>query len=185
MSIFPACDKAKLHYQTLERFKTKMVLLHNCWTKKVCLDCHCLEEISWWQCFLKSNKMVKSLEVKKPDEWTFSDASAIGHGSIWNGKEIQGLFTEKQKALPINTKELLAIYYALGAHTWNLVRKVVHLKCDNTTAIACIKNFGSRDVLRNKITARIFNIAFDHDITLQISYVKSEDNILDRGQQKI
>ena len=184
VSIFPTSDEAKLHYRTLERFKTKMVLLHNSWCKKIHLDDSCFDEISWWQTFWQTNKMVKSLEVKKSDEWIFLDASKIGHGSIWNGKEVQGLFTEKQKILPINTKELLAIYYALGAHAQNLVGKVVHFKCDNTTAIACIKNFRCRDVLRHKITTRIFNMAFAHGITLQISYVKSEDNISDRTSRK-
>ena len=55
----------------------------------------------------------------------YSDASGFGYGSTWNGVEVQGLFTEKQKLLSINTKELLAIYYALGAHAEKLSNEVV------------------------------------------------------------
>ena len=33
VAIFPACLQAKLHYRTLERYKTKRVLLHRSWSK--------------------------------------------------------------------------------------------------------------------------------------------------------
>ena len=68
--------------------------------------------------------IVHSLHVHKPTVEIYSDASGFGFSSTWNGIEVQGLFTEKQKLLLINTKELLAIYYALGAHAEKLSGEV-------------------------------------------------------------
>ena len=108
----------------------------------------------------------------------YSDASGFGYGSTWDGVEVQGLFTECQKSLSINTKELLAIYYALGAHAEKWTGEVVMVRCDNTTAISCIKNCGSSDFLRDKITGYIFELAFKHNFEIRISYVQSADNCL-------
>ena len=54
--------------------------------------------------------MTKSLRKRDLTVTIFTDSSKISFGSVWNGKELQGQFTEKQKMLSINTKELLAIY---------------------------------------------------------------------------
>ena len=124
VAIFPACPKAKLHYRTLEHFKTKMVLVHGSWRKWIKLTDTCLRECEWWLHFLKSGPIVHSLHVHKPTVEIYSDASSFGYASTWNGIEVQGLFTEKQKLLLINTKELLAIYYALGAHAEKLSGEV-------------------------------------------------------------
>ena len=159
VSIFPACDKAKLHYRTLERFKTKMVLNHSGWGKQICLSDSCLKECEWWFVYLQSCVITKSLSIRKPTVEIYSDASGFGYGSMWNRTEVQGLFMEKQKLLSINTEELLAIYYALGAHAAKLSGEVVLIRCDKTTAISCIKHHRSADVLRDKITVYVFELA--------------------------
>ena len=114
----------------------------------------------------------------------YSDASGFGYGSTWNGIEVQGLFTECQKSLSINTKELLAIYYALGTHANKLAGEVVMVRCDNTTAISCIRNCGSSDFLRDKITVCIFELAFKHNFEIRISYVQSAENLSNRVSSK-
>ena len=161
VSIFPACDKAKLHYRTLdlEQFKTKMVLNHSGWGKQICLSDSCLKECEWWFVYLQSCVITKSLSIRKPTVEIYSDASGFGYGSMWNRTEVQGLFMEKQKLLSINTEELLAIYYALGAHAAKLSGEVVLIRCDKTTAISWIKHHRSADVLRDKITVYVFELA--------------------------
>ena len=93
---------------------------------------------------------------------------------------MQGLFSEKQKSLSINTKELLVIYYTLGAWASDLKNEIVHLKCDNMCALFCISKFGSRDKLHDHITVKIYTLAEAHNIKLQISYVKSAENKSDK-----
>ena len=113
----------------------------------------------------------------------FSDASKTGFGAVWNTEEFQGKFTQKQQCLSINTKELLAIYYTLSTFAHRLKNEVVLLRCDNMTALYCIKSFGSRDSLRHTITKKIYALANIHNFELRISYVKSADNISDKTSQ--
>ena len=53
--------------------------------------------------------------------------------------------------------------------------------CDNTTAIACIRKFGSsKDFLRDTIRKKVFHIAKVNNFEIQISYVKSAENKSDK-----
>ena len=61
VSIFPACDKAKLHYRTLERYKTMKILEFSSWSKQICLSDDCITEMQWWKSFLTAGPIVKSL----------------------------------------------------------------------------------------------------------------------------
>ena len=45
----------------------------------------------------------------------YSDASRFGWGALIEGHNVNGPFSEKQKLLSINTKELLAIYFGLSS----------------------------------------------------------------------
>ena len=179
VSIFPASEEAPLHYRKLERFKVQQVAKFKSWSKLVKLSSDCVQELKWWDNHLSHNIISRSLHILKFTEEIFSDASGYGYSSTWRGIEVQGLFTEKQRLLSINTKDLLATYYALGAHASKLTSKVVMLRCDNMTAISCIRKKGSSHVVRNRITELIFDIVFTHRFTIQISYVKSKENISD------
>ena len=52
------------------------------------------------------------------------------------------------------------------------------------TAIYCIEQRGSSNVLRDQITKQIFDLAKKHNFSLQISYIKSKDNPSDRVSRK-
>ena len=58
------------------------------------------------------------------------------------------------------------------------------LMCDNMTAIFCIKNFGSRDVLHDVLTKKIDHLAKVHCFTIDIKYVQSKSNISDKVSRK-
>ena len=46
VSFFPASDEAKLHYRTLEKFKTKCLLVNSSWSAKIRLSEKCLQRIT-------------------------------------------------------------------------------------------------------------------------------------------
>ena len=179
VSFFPASDKARLHYRILERYKTHQVSEHKSWKFHLRLDRQCIAEINWWYELLERD-MTKSLRKRDPTVTIFTDSSKIGFGSVWNGEELQGQFTEKQKMLSINTKELLAIYYTISTYASRLRGQAVHLKCDNMTAISCVRSFGSSDVLRDWITQKLYHLAHSYNFSLDISYVQSKQNLSDR-----
>ena len=180
VSFFPASDEARLHYRVLERFKVKRLIETKSWNCKLQLDRHCIAELQWWKSYLTGG-IIKYLHKREVTQTIFTDSSSFGFGSSWNDIQFQGLFTEKQKQLCINTKELLAIYYTLSHYGEKLHREIVHIRCDNTTAISCIRKFGSsKSVLRDTITKKIFHIVKVHEFGLQISYVKSAENKSDK-----
>ena len=82
------------------------------------------------------------------------------------GHNAHGLFSEKQKLLSINTKELLAIYFSLSSLGQFLKGKNVLCFCDHVTAVSCLTKLGSQDRVRDKITSKIFQQASDLDIHL-------------------
>ena len=181
VAFFPASDDAKLNYRTLERFKIKALKTSKSWSKRVVLSPACIHQLDWWSNNIYSESaLTKSLETPQPSQVIFTDSSGYGYGSIWNGEEHQGLFTEKQKKLSINSKELLAIYFTLGAYAHRLSNEHIMLSCDNYTAIYCIVHRGSKDSFRDYVTSRIFELAKKWKFTLQISYVKSKENSSDR-----
>ena len=116
-----------------------------------------------------------------PTVTIFTDASLTRFAGVWT---FQGHFTPKQKMLSINSKELLAIYYTLTVFAHRLVNEKVHLRCDNMTALYCIKIFGSHDILRDTMTHKVYALAEKYNFTLSISYVKSQENISDHSSRK-
>ena len=110
-----------------------------------------------------------------------TDAGLNGFAGVWDEEKFQGHFTEKQKLLSINSKELLAIYYTLSVFAHRLVNERVHLRCDNMTALYCIRNFGSKDILRDQIVCKVFYLGHKYAFTLTISYVESGKNISDKS----
>ena len=145
----------------------------------------CKNELAWWQTFLTHSNLSKSLHLLVPSETIYCDASGFAYGSTWRGCEIQGMFTPKQKKLSINTKELLAIYYTIGAHCQKLRNKTVYIRCDNTTAITCIRHRGSKNEIRDRLTVKIFQLASSYNIQIVISYIASKQNISDSISRKI
>ena len=114
----------------------------------------------------------------------FTDLSSFGFGGVWRTEHLHGRFTEKQKLLSINTKELLVIYYVLSMLGHRLHGEHMLLMCDNMTALFYIKNFGSRDVLRDVLTKKVYHLAKVYCFTLEIKYVPSKSNVLDKSSRK-
>ena len=184
VAMFPASDDAKLNYRILDNLKCKSLAHFKSWDSKVQLTGACLKQLMWWKTFLMKAPISKSLAVPVPTIEIFTDASGFAYGSVKDGVELQGRFTEKQKKFSINTKELLAIYFALGAYASQLKDEVVHIRCDNMVAIFCVKRFGSRDVFRNRLVSKIYGLARKYNFQIVISYIPSKKNLSDRASRK-
>ena len=141
VSLFPASNAAKLHYRTFDRFKVSQLRAGKKWTSKVILHLDCILEMKWWCQNIHSRQLfTRSLAHPKPTQFIYTDSSGYGYGAVWGVQKMQGLFSEKQKSLSINTKELLAIHYSLGAWASNLKNEIIHFKCDNICALYASQN---------------------------------------------
>ena len=78
----------------------------------------------------------------------------------------------------------MAIFYTLTTFAPCLKNEVVHFRCDNMTALYCIRSFGSRDGFCDRLTVRIFELVEKHNIELKISYVKSANNVSDKASRQ-
>ncbi|XP_068243745.1 uncharacterized protein [Palaemon carinicauda] len=97
--------------------------------------------LRWWE---EPNKFQEGLDLpmKSPDLVLCSDALGTGWGATLNKLEVSGLWSETQKSLHINHKELLAVLLALKSFEELVTNKVVQVNADNTTALAYISKQG-------------------------------------------
>ena len=73
-----------------------------------------------------------------------SDASNTGWGAQCSGVATGGPWSQSEIDLHINHLELLAAFYALQSFVPQYKSAArIRLKVDNSTAVACINNFGS------------------------------------------
>ena len=177
VATFPCTDEGKLHYRHLERLKVKhLCLQRGKWDSYINLNTTCYQEICWWYAHLDTPKMIKSLAPIQHTEEIGCDACKDQFGGWWRDKTIASKFLEKHIALSINAKELLAIYFTLAAFVKELRGSILKIFSDNTTAMQCIKKFGSKDPFRDRLTRKIFDLAYSNGIQLMCEWLNTSDN---------
>ena len=109
---------------------------------------------------------------------SYTDACNYRWGSFLDGSIANGHFPHKEKALSTNTKEMLAIWYALSSFMFSLAHQHVLIQSNNTTAISYIHDMGwMKSHLYNKIAKDIQTLVHHHNIMLSISHIPSHDNL--------
>ena len=124
--------------------------------------------------------MKKSLHVRSPTFHLYVDSSGESWGAVLGSSEVKSVFSESQKNLHINTKELLAVLYGISSHLHILRSSSFVLYSDNTMVVSTLKKKSSSDKLRDRITARIFSLIFDHNMEMHISWIASAQNPSDK-----
>ena len=158
ISTFPACDDGQLHYQDLKREKIRSLRVHGSLSHHIKLSEICIAQLRWWVGHLHSGCPYKSLVPVHFTILFYSDASREGWGALVAGANVNGPFTEKQKTLSINSRELLAIYLGLLSLRDKLIGHSILCLCDNTTAVSCVNKKGSQDFFRDKLVGKIFEL---------------------------
>ena len=140
------CTTALWYYRILDHFKVKQLQWHkNKWSTKIKLNSQCLQELQWWKDNIYTNNLLRSLHEIETTVNIYSDACGISFGGHWGKHTIQLRFSQKQSALSINTKELLAVYYTLSSFAVELCGQHVLMHSDNTVAVSCLRKKGSSD----------------------------------------
>ena len=101
-------------------------------------DSQCQEDLRWW-----SQKRLEegiSLKVSLPDLHFWSDASDQGWGAFLGPEGTSGLWSLRDKQLSINLRELKAIRLGLFHFEESVVGRNLAVFCDNTTAVAYLRN---------------------------------------------
>ena len=101
----------------------------------------CLRGLQWWL-RLPRLYLGVSLHQVSPVLHFWSDASAVGWGTLLDCQVASGLWDTRQAALSINARELLAVRLGLCQFRSPLRGRTVAVFCDNTTAVHSLRKGG-------------------------------------------
>ena len=89
-----------------------------------------------------------------------------------------GHWSVEENKLHLNVLELLAAYHALQIYCKNMFDIPVHLKEDNTTAVAWINKQTAPTELEFSIVKQIWNFAALKKLKIYASYIESKKNTI-------
>ena len=171
ISNFPAVPLGQSFYRNLERCKIYHLKKSGWNYNSLCtLDFKSIKELKWW-C---KNTVNSSGPISRgpPEIMITTDASSRGWGSDVEGQCANGHFSEEEKCFTINTKETLAILFALRSFKHILRGKHVLIKSDSTTAISYVKKMGGMDsLLRGRIAKQIWQLAKLNNFWITITHI--------------
>ena len=102
-------------------------------------------------------------------------------GALVAGANANGLFSANQKELLINTKELLAMFLGLQALHDKIINRNVFCFCDNVTAVRCVNKFSSQNVIRDRLTVRLFQLAQELNCKIAATHLAGSANLAADG----
>ena len=141
-SSFIGVPEGKLHFRWLERNKTKeLARRRGKFDKPITLTREAKSEITWW----KDNILTSYSPIIRdnPSVIITTDASLLGWGACWDGRETGGLFSEEEKDYHINVLETKAVLFGLSALCGHIQNQHIKVLADNTATVGAINNMGS------------------------------------------
>jgi len=115
---------------------------------------------------IRTSKLVMTLE---------SDASNLGWGALRSVSQdsTAGVWNRQERSMHINGKELLAAWLGLRCYASNMRNAHIHLRIDNTTAVAHINKMGPISPFHWQDILQLHN---PHPHTFSDEEVKSSDS---------
>lgn len=138
----------------------------------------CLSDLLWWSNLSHLTPGVPLRSIL-PDLHLYSDASDLGWGAVLDDLSVAGVWPREIRELSINHRELLAILLALK-HFSDLIRqKNVAIFCDNSTAIAYLRNAGgTKSPTLNSIAQDILRYCEISQVNLIPQFVAGRLNVI-------
>ena len=177
-STMEAIIPAALYVRQLQMHQTKSLLKSQNYQSIIQLKSQCKEEIFWWtqQMTLWNGKQILS---QNPDLIIETDASLKGwgyhcptlmqkRGGAWNAQERQ---------YHINVLELKAAEIALQSLLKEETKIHVHLKMDNTTAVAYVNKMGgTKSPILTQVAKNMWEFCLSREITLTAEHLPGLQN---------
>ena len=185
VSSYLAVNYAQLHTRYLEIYKTEQLKRFHNFDTPIYLSGRIRSELQWWVKNIETQNGRSISDIFGFDHWhyeIYSDASKLGWGAALfrNSQLIQrtgGRWSTRETKRHINYLELKAIQFALLAFKASIQDSKVHVKCDNTTAIAYINKFGGcHNVSLNYLSRQIWLWCIDHRVSLNALHIPGLDN---------
>ena len=141
-------------------------------------DRQCQEDLLWWK---ENNRLSLGCHLQElpPDLAFWSDASDEGWGAHLSNHFASGLWSEEEKRMSINMREIRAARLGLREFQELVQDKVVAIFIDNTTAVAYLKNQGgTMSQNLNKEAQKILRWAEDQGVVLRPQFLLGSQNVI-------
>ena len=177
-SLNQAVLPAPLHYRGLQELRNESLDLHHSYDFQILLSQRVMTDLKWWIDH-GSQWRAGQILISQPALTIESDASDLGWGATClSSKDVTGgVWSSQERLLHINCKELLAAWLGLQCYAKNMRNCHVHLKIDNTAAVAYINKMGgvpSRDLCQ--LALRMWNWCIDRHITISAEHLPGSQN---------
>lgn len=170
-----AMSKAVLPGKLKLRFIYALLATKSSWSDILYLTPRAEEQLNWWLVHLDDWNGSPLLQ-KHVEAQVWTDSSDTGWGCVLNDKDGSGTWDSDIACEHINFKELLTILYALICFQDDLRNKTVRFFCDNTTAVAYVRNMGGPIAKLSELAESIWAFALKNNILLQVLHVPGLDN---------
>ncbi|KAM4690422.1 uncharacterized protein WCC33_017807 [Rhinophrynus dorsalis] len=146
------------------------------WYRRIPILTATRKELAWW--IRKKNLTQGRPLTEPPKQILTTDASCQGWGGVWNQKSVQGVWSDQEQKLHINSLELLAIWKSLLHFQKELASQAVLIRSDNVSAVQYLQNQGgTRSIQLNRLAVRILSWAEKHLLALTASHLSGHLNI--------
>ena len=176
---------APLFYRGLQNLKNKAFRLHQSYDAEVTLDKPARQDMHWWMSEVRAWNG-RSIRTKPPDIVLESDASLLGWGALADRTATGGLWTPAERCLHINVLEMMAGTFAVQTFSKGKQDIHVHLKMDNTTAVAYVNHLGgTRSTALAEKARQLWMWCLDRRITISAEYLPGENNVTADFQSRV
>jgi ribonuclease HI len=178
ISTFPAVEFGPLHYRKLERLKIeKLKQNHGNFMTKICLTRTVKKQLQWWIDNIHTQS--RKIDHGNAQIVLTSDASSHGWGAHSRGVTTAGKWTLVEHEYHSNILELLAVLYGLRALLGDVTGQHIHVRSDNTTAIAYITKMGGiKSVLCDSVAQDIWKWAQIKNCWITASHIPGSQNVV-------
>ena len=135
------------------------------------------QDLQWWLTNIQG--FPTKVKGRYTDQVSITtDASLTGWGAVYGDIKTGGLWSSDERGVHINELELRTIWLALQALCDNCAYKIIKVFTDNSTALACVNNKGSRKSNLNDITRLIWLWALDNHVWIEAWFIPGKENVL-------
>ena len=149
---------APLCYRGLQRLKNETFASSQSYETIVSLDERAVEELIWWTQQVQ-HWNGRPILTPTPDITVETDASLLGWGAVSGETRTGGLWSEEERAQHINMLELMGGDFAAKIFAKDKQDIHIHLRMDNTTAIAYINHMGGTKSHMQSVTSSLQFVA--------------------------
>ncbi|KAJ8727632.1 hypothetical protein PYW07_001751 [Mythimna separata] len=165
--------KGRLNFRALLSLLNKILMsdhriLHN-------LPHAAIENLIWWR---QNCQQSSAIHMPPPLHFLTTDASDIAWGARLDNLSLSGLWSEAEKDLHCNQKEMIAILRVLEDHCQLLKHKTVLIQSDNKSVVAYLRHEGgTKSAPLLDLTYKVFQITEEYQIHMNIFYIPAKEII--------